>query len=96
MLGEVIEAANPEYICLCSDHGFGGAGTHAVYLNRYLEETGWLHTNDSVFSPILDKSRWISTRIPSSLQGQIYRSLPKSMINRLESSSRFGNIKCRK
>ena len=98
MLGAVIESANPEYICLCSDHGFGGAGTHAVYLNRYLEETGWLqYKRRAVFSPVLDMSKMgFSKYVPSSVQGRIYRIVPNFIINQMESSSRFGNIKMSK
>ena len=58
MLGEVIESANADHICLCSDHGFGGAGIHAVYLNRFLESRGWLkYKKRALFSPVLDSSK---------------------------------------
>ena len=94
MLGEVIESANADHICLCSDHGFGGAGIHAVYLNRFLESRGWLkYKKRTVFSPILDSSKILFAKyMPSSLQGRIYRNLPQRFINKLESSSRFGDI----
>ena len=75
MLGEVIESANAEYICLCSDHGFGGAGIHAVYLNRFLESRGWLkYRKRAALSPVLDASKILFAKhMPSSLQGRIYR-----------------------
>ena len=41
-LGALIAAAGPEHVCVVSDHGFGGASTYALYLNRFLESKGWL------------------------------------------------------
>ena len=29
-------------VCICSDHGFGGAGDYALYLNQFLISKGWL------------------------------------------------------
>ena len=41
-VGALIESANAEVVCICSDHGFGGAGDYALYLNPILMSKGWL------------------------------------------------------
>ncbi len=40
-------ARRADVVCVVSDHGFGGAGERVLYLNRYLEQTGWLRTRHS-------------------------------------------------
>ena len=42
-LGRLIEKASPEWGLVASDHGFGGSGDQVLYLNRFLEQAGWLH-----------------------------------------------------
>jgi len=38
---EVIDSYAPTHVMIVSDHGFGGAGRHAFYLNRFLAEQGY-------------------------------------------------------
>ena len=40
-VGRLIESADADVVCICSDHGFGGAGDYALYLNQYSIK-GWL------------------------------------------------------
>jgi len=99
-LGRLIEAASPDHVCICSDHGFGGAGEHVLYLNRYLEETGWLRYRrqvqvDGVRSGtgIADRLRGLAaTKLPSELQGKVFRAVPDSILGHIETRSRYGDI----
>ncbi len=99
-LGCLIDAAGPEHIAVVSDHGFGGAGTHALYLNRFLEEHGWLHYRRDVQvsglgsgSGLASKLRAAAaTRIPASLQGKVYRAVPDTVLGSLETQSRYGDL----
>jgi predicted AlkP superfamily phosphohydrolase/phosphomutase len=93
-LGELIAAANPDWICLCSDHGFGGAGLHVLYLNRFLEQQGWLrYRRRAQLVRQLDRIKLEAAgRIPSHLQGRMFRALPRRFRDKLESQSRFGGV----
>lgn len=99
-LGHLMEVAEAEVICICSDHGFGGAGDYALFLNRYLEEQGWLRYRKEVQakglrfgSGMLDRMRELGLRhCPHQWQGRIFRRLPRRVVDFLESRTRFGNI----
>jgi predicted AlkP superfamily phosphohydrolase/phosphomutase len=99
-LGALIEAAGPEHVVVVSDHGFGGAGTHALYLNRFLESQGWLTYKRDVQvdgfgsgSGLASKIRAAAaTRIPAGLQGKVYRAVPDSVLGSLETQSRYGDL----
>ena len=99
-VGRLLHEANAEVLCICSDHGFGGAGSHALFLNRFLEEKGWLkykknrHRTGMRFgSGLSDRLRSLGLKlIPPSLQGKVFRLIPDRIMNHLESQSRFGNI----
>ncbi len=95
-VGKLIETANAEVVCICSDHGFGGAGDIALFLNNFLESKGWLHTKTDRHQSqgrLLDWVRRVGlSRIPSRYQGRLFRALPTGWKNRLEGQSRFGNI----
>ena len=99
-LGALIAAAGPEHVCVVSDHGFGGASTYALYLNRFLESKGWLTYKRDVEvdgmatgSGLASKLRAAAaTRVPSSWQGKIYRAVPDAVLGTIESKSRFGDI----
>lgn len=99
-LGALVERADAEHVAVVSDHGFGGAGVHALYLNRYLEEHGWLQYKRDVTvggfgsgSGLASKLRAAAaTRIPSSLQGKVYRAVPKAVLGSLETQSRYGDL----
>ena len=99
-LGHLMDAADADHICIVSDHGFGGAGTHALYLNRFLEAHGWLTYKSEVEvdglgtgSGLASKIREIAaTRIPSDWQGKVYRAVPDSVLGTIETKSRFGDL----
>jgi predicted AlkP superfamily phosphohydrolase/phosphomutase len=99
-LGQLIERGAPDHICICSDHGFGGAGTHVLYLNRYLEQTGWLKYRREVQvdglrsgSGMADRLRGLAaTKIPSDLQGKVFRAVPDSLLGHIETRSRYGDL----
>jgi predicted AlkP superfamily phosphohydrolase/phosphomutase len=99
-LERLIETASPDQVCICSDHGFGGAGVHALYLNRYLEQAGWLRYRrevqvDGVRSGtgLADRLRGLAaTRLPSQLQGKVFRAVPDSVLGHIETRSRYGDL----
>lgn len=95
-VGVLLQQADAEVVCICSDHGFGGAGTTALYLNRFLEEKGWLQ-----YAQVETRKRdrlmdWLRTtalsRIPASVQGHLFRRLPEGLKSSLETATRFGRI----
>ncbi len=99
-VGELIDSADPDHVLLCSDHGFGGAGEHVLYLNRYLEQQGWLKYRRDVHveglrsgSSVWDRARSLAMRrVPAGLQGKLFRAVPDRILQRLETGSRFGDI----
>ncbi|RME25851.1 MAG: hypothetical protein D6798_08030, partial [Deltaproteobacteria bacterium] len=103
-LGALVERADPDILCICSDHGFGGAGAHVLYLNRVLEAGGWLRYRRSVAvgrgrtgSGAVDAARtWAVERLPVRLQERIFRALPASLLGRAESRARYGDIDLRR
>jgi predicted AlkP superfamily phosphohydrolase/phosphomutase len=102
-LGRLIEKAQPEWVCVASDHGFGGAGDTVLYLNRFLEKHGWLHYSRDPHSPQsegirtgagwLDRAKARALRhLPAKAQQQLVRALPNSVLSAVESSARYGDI----
>jgi predicted AlkP superfamily phosphohydrolase/phosphomutase len=95
-IGRLVEAASPELVCVCSDHGFGGASAHVLYLNRYLQEHGWLRFLEPSTrrrSGVLDGARLaVAQRVPHRLQGALFRALPDRLLDRAETASRLGRI----
>ncbi|MCB9777319.1 MAG: alkaline phosphatase family protein [Alphaproteobacteria bacterium] len=99
-LGRLLEVAQPDVLCICSDHGFGGAGVHVLHLNRFLEAHGWLRYQRQVRveglrsgSGLLDRARASAVqRIPAALQGRVFRAVPKRLLGRIEGRSRYGDI----
>jgi len=99
-LGRLIDAAQPDILCICSDHGFGGAGEHVLFLNRYLEQSGWLRYRRQVQvqglragTGLLDWARSMAVdRVPPGMQGQLFRALPDRVLGKVEASSRYGDL----
>jgi predicted AlkP superfamily phosphohydrolase/phosphomutase len=103
-LGRVM-AADPEAgVLIFSDHGFGGASTKAVFLNRFLQQQGMLK-----FAADASNQSWIGGRIrlgarlgmarlkdiglhylPEALRTPLLRSM--TLGNQIESRIRFGGI----
>ncbi len=99
-LGQLIAVAGPDHVCVVSDHGFGGASNYALYLNRFLEQQGWLHYNREVHvsgfgtgSGLASKIREVaSTKLPADWQGKVYRAVPDAVLGSMESKTRYGDI----
>jgi predicted AlkP superfamily phosphohydrolase/phosphomutase len=91
-LGALLDAARPDVVCIASDHGFGGAGTRALYLNRFLESRGWLAWKPRR-SPILGRARSAAlSRMPAGAQQRLVRLLRGSVLDSLETASRWGDL----
>jgi predicted AlkP superfamily phosphohydrolase/phosphomutase len=97
-------AALGEHVCVVSDHGFGGAGTQVLYLNRFLERHGWLRFRSSrapgegahpgarareVLARGLDRLRTAAMRLPLE---KLLRRLPAGATGRVETAARWGDI----
>ena len=100
-LGRLLERAQADVVCVASDHGFGGSGDVALYLNRFLEERGWLHFQKHTApakghgssTHVLDRARQAALRyLPTSAQQGLVRALPGRWIGAVESASRWGDV----
>lgn len=93
-IGRLTAAAPEATVLAVSDHGFGGAGTTAVRLNRWLAAQGLLR-----FAPRAAASRWAGRlraaalrAVPERWQARCFRLAGGAVANRLESGVRFGGI----
>lgn len=81
-------------VLVVSDHGFGGAGTTGVRLNRWLAQQGLLR-----FAPRAVMARWAGRlrgaavrAIPERWQARCFRLAEGALASRVESGVRFGGI----
>jgi predicted AlkP superfamily phosphohydrolase/phosphomutase len=81
-------------VLVVSDHGFGGAGTTAVHLNRWLAAQGLLR-----FAPRAAGARWAGRlraaavrAVPEAWQARCFRLAAGAVASRVESGVRFGGI----
>lgn len=79
-------AAEGKWVCIASDHGFGGAGDRVLYLNRFLESRGWLSFGTRAPREPL---RQMALKLPLE---QIIRRMPGRLLGRLEAGTRYGDI----
>ena len=83
-------------VLVASDHGFGGAGTTAVHLNRWLAERGLLRFHAgarAVPARIVRGARGLALRaLPRGAQERAVRRRGRGLARRLEAWSRFGAI----
>jgi predicted AlkP superfamily phosphohydrolase/phosphomutase len=93
-IGELVASVPDATVLVVSDHGFGGAGTSGVRLNRWLAQQGLLR-----FAPRAATARWAGQLratavriIPESWQARCFRLAGGALASRLESSVRFGGI----
>lgn len=87
-VGELSRRA--EFVCVASDHGFGGAGDLAVYINRFLESRGLLaYRPGARVSGAGDRLRALATRLPVE---KLVRRLPGALLGTAESLARHGSI----
>lgn len=82
-------------VLVVSDHGFGGSSDRVVYLNRWLEQQGYLAHRQGG-SPLISKLEGVKNRIldvvPVRLQEQVFRRAGGRVANTIESRLRFGSI----
>lgn len=81
-------------VLVVSDHGFGGAGTTALHLNRWLAQEGYLR-----FAPRTRRSRLAGAvraaavrAIPERWQAPCFRAAGGRLASRVESNVRFAGI----
>ncbi len=79
--------SDAELVCIVSDHGFGGAGTLALYLNNYLAEQGWLRFRGT--GRMGDAVKRAALRLPVE---RVVRRVPAGLLGRLETSNRYGDL----
>ena len=93
-VGRLMAMVPTATVLVVSDHGFGGAGTTGVRLNRWLAQQGLLR-----FAPRAATARWAGRlraaavrAIPESWQARCFRLGDGALASRLESGVRFGGI----
>ena len=102
-LERLIDVAQPDWVLVASDHGFGGSGDEVLYLNRFLEEQGWLsYKRDPnrasgagvrTGSGLVDRAKAAALRhLPAKAQQKLVRTVPDSLLSLVESNSRYGDI----
>jgi predicted AlkP superfamily phosphohydrolase/phosphomutase len=83
-------------VLVASDHGFGGAGTTVLHLNRWLAEEGLLRFRTGVQAlpaRAVRQARRLALRgLPRGLQERAVRGGGRQLARRLEGWSRFGAI----
>jgi len=88
-VARLIAAAGDDVIVgICSDHGFGGAGTGIVHINNWLAANGYLH-----FAPARESlmKRAALSLVPQQMRGAIFRRF-ENVAARAESHSRYAGI----
>ncbi|MBI4514408.1 MAG: alkaline phosphatase family protein [Deltaproteobacteria bacterium] len=93
-IGDLIEASQPDAVLVCSDHGFGGAATIAVHLNRQLEQAGLLRWRQG---GVMARGAAIGKRhllqwMPARMQARCFRLAGGRVAGAVESAARFGAI----
>ena len=93
-IGDLVDAARPDGLLVCSDHGFGGAGASIVHLNRHLERTGLLRWRRGGLAARVARTgkSWALRWLPARLQARCFRLAGGRLASALESAHRFANI----
>jgi predicted AlkP superfamily phosphohydrolase/phosphomutase len=97
-VARLISSAGPEDdVVILSDHGMGPASDRVCYLNRWLEERGYLTRRSTSRSlPLPDLAgrirRTAIRRLPRGLQASLFRRLRAGPAARLESAARLGSL----
>lgn len=74
--------------CICSDHGFGGAGRQVLYLNRFLESQGWLKFRPPSWQGG-ERLRQMALHLPIE---RLLRRMPSAILGRAETLARYGGL----
>jgi predicted AlkP superfamily phosphohydrolase/phosphomutase len=93
-IGELLAHAGEEAtVLVVSDHGSGGTGTRVLHLNRWLSRNGWLRfSQPGAASRLAVPVKRLGLALPAPLQEWAFRGPFRSMVNRLESSTRLRGI----
>jgi predicted AlkP superfamily phosphohydrolase/phosphomutase len=96
-LGDILaELPADATVLVASDHGFGGAGTTVLHLNRWLAEQGWLAFRGGGRGLGASAARLVRRAalvlLPRGIQERLVRHAGRDLARRLESWSRFGAI----
>ncbi len=94
-LSEIVQSSRlAPTVLLVSDHGFGGAGSTALHLNRFLASHGFLTFGSRAALPAVFSSvpATMLPFFPRTLQQWVFRKAGSKMIPRLEGRRRFAGI----
>jgi predicted AlkP superfamily phosphohydrolase/phosphomutase len=93
-LGRLMDVVQPDHVLVVSDHGFGGAGDSAVFLNRFLAQQGFLRwLPGGGMGPAMRTLRQLAVRmIPEHWQARLFRLAGGRLASAIESRVRFGGI----
>lgn len=93
-LGRLLAVVPGANALVISDHGFGGAGTTRVHLNRWLAEHGWLQfTPAPVWAKVMGALKPLAlSRIPARWQAWLFRRRQAAWAGGLETAARFRGI----
>lgn len=93
-IGRLLDSApDSGAVLVASDHGFGGVGSKAVHLNRWLAHHGWLQFTGGSNGALAHQLKRVALRmVPDAWQAPIFRSFNGRLANRLESRARFAAI----
>lgn len=93
-IATLLEHLDPDgMVMIASDHGFGGSGTGMLYLNRWLEQQGWLSFTPQPTGNFVRWGRKIGPRlVPVRLQEQLFRWRQGYFANLIESRAKSGRI----
>ena len=87
-------------VLIASDHGFGGAGTTVLHLNRWLADHGWLAFRRGPSALPASAARALRRlalhALPRGLQERLVRYAGRAVARRLEGMSRLGAIDMRR
>jgi len=91
-LGSLLASAPGATVLLASDHGFGGVGTKAVHLNRWLETAGFQRRRQRAAPAAGVLKRLAGRAVPAGWQARAFRMADGRWASRLESRARFAGI----
>jgi predicted AlkP superfamily phosphohydrolase/phosphomutase len=94
LLGRLVERRPDARVLVVSDHGFGGTGDTALFLNRWLAEQGFLAWRPRrQIAGLARAARQLAVRmIPEQWQARCFRLAGGRVANALETGVRFGGI----
>jgi len=93
-VGELLSAVPAADVLVASDHGFGGTGAKAIYLNRWLEGLHMQRSDrrETRTSAAAAVKRLALRHVPAHWQARAFRINGGRWASRLESRSRFAGI----